>query len=321
MPPRTRTLADLGEEALIERIARRAGRVSARDWRLGIGDDAAVLKPRVGSDLVFSVDAQVEGVHFRFGRETPRTVGRRALIVNLSDLAAMGASPVGCLLSLAAPSDLPLRIFDAMLAGLIAESERYRCPLVGGNLTRAEHCSLHVTVVGRVPAGRALRRGQLRAGDELYVTGVLGAAALARHRADRDGTRLTRVAVPRLDTGIRLARSRRTTGCIDLSDGLATDLAHLLDGSGLGAQIELEALPVPRGFARECQDLGLDPDRLSVAGGEDYELLFARRASRNGKGSTALSSQMGVRVHRIGHVTARSGIHGLPPGRVAGHHF
>jgi thiamine-monophosphate kinase len=326
MPLRVRTLADLGEAALIERIAKRAGgstsrSASAKDWLLGIGDDAAILRPRPGSDLVFSVDAQVENVHFRFGRETPTTIGRRALAVNLSDLAAMGATPVGALLSLAAPAALPLARFDALIEGFVAESECYRCPLIGGNLTRAEDCSLHVTVIGRVARGAALRRGTLRAGDELYVTGHLGAAALARHRADRRGGRLTRVPVPRLETGEHLARSPSTSACIDLSDGLATDLGHLLASSGLGAQIDVEALPLARGFERGCAALDLDPRVLAVSGGEDYELLFARRPDRGRRATRTGAAYGGVPITRIGRVTVQPGIRGLPPGEPPGHHF
>lgn len=321
MSRRVRTLSELGESALIARIARRAGRASSRDWPLGIGDDAAILRPRAGSDLVLSTDAQVENVHFRFGRETPRTIGRRALAVNLSDLAAMGATPVGCLLSLAAPADLGLDVFDALIDGFVAEGSRYTCPLVGGNLARAEHCSLHVTVVGRVARGTALRRGRLRPGDELFVTGVLGSAALARHRADRLGTPLARVPVPRLAAGKRLARSKATTACIDLSDGLATDLAHLLAESGLGAQIDLAGLPVARRFVRDCADLGLDATQLMLEGGEDYELLFARRTRRRGLEFARLEVDLGVRLSRIGQVVDRPGIEGLPGVSSPGHHF
>lgn len=332
MSRRLRTLADLGESALIERITRRAGSAPARDWPLGIGDDAAILRPAPGSDLVLAMDAQVEHVHFRWGRETPRTVGRRALVVNLSDLAAMGAAPVGCLLSLAAPSMLPVAVFDGLIDGLVEEAERHGCPLVGGNLSSARSSSLHVTVVGRVPIGRALRRGLARRsgkrparaslgpGDTLHVTGVLGAAALGRVRADQLGTRWTRVAEPRLGAGQRLARSRATTACIDLSDGLATDLAHLLEGSGLGAEIDVDRVPVQPGFVRRCAALGVDPLELIARGGEDYELLFARRPGRRPETDRALSARLGVAVRCIGRVVERPGVRGLPGGR-AEHHF
>ena len=256
---RARTLEDVGESALIERIARRAGRSPGRDWALGIGDDAAILRPRSGDEIVLSTDVVVEDVHFRFDRETPRAIGRRALVVNLSDLAAMGARPIGCLLALTAPRDLALATFDALIAGVVEEATRHACPLVGGNLSAAPSTALTLTVVGGVRRGRALRRGRVGQGDRLFVTGVLGAGALARERADRRGGRLRRVPVPRLRAGQALARMSETTGCLDLSDGLATDLAHLLEGTGLGAEIDPAALPRPSGFDRACRGLGIDP--------------------------------------------------------------
>lgn len=326
-PRRSRTLTELGEADLIERIARRAGRPKGSDWPRSIGDDAAILRPRVGWDLVLSVDAVVEDVHFRFGRETPRAVGRRALIVNLSDLAAMGALPVGCLLGLTAPRTLPVPVFDGLIEGIVEEAARAGCPLVGGNLSSSSSTSLSLTVVGRVERGRALPRGRVRAGDRLFVTGVLGVAALARLRADREGTRLRHVPTARLEAGRALVRLRQTSGCIDLSDGLATDLGHLLEGSGLGAEIDPAALPRPKGFERACRRLGAEPMEILCAGGEDYELLFAvgnrrvpgRRAPAAPTAS-ALSIRLGVAVHEIGRVIPRPGVHGLPAA-VVSHHF
>jgi len=323
----SRTLADVGESALIERLARRAGLPPGRDWPLAIGDDAAILRPRAGWDVVLSVDVVVEDVHFRFDREAPRTVGRRALIVNLSDLAAMGAEPVGCLLGLMAPRALPVAVFDGLIEGVVAESARYGCPLVGGNLSAAIRTSLTMTVVGRVERGRALRRGRVRAGDRLFVTGRLGAGALARLRADRTGARMRRLPTPRLTAGRALAGLPEATGCVDLSDGLTTDLAHLLEGTGLGAEIDPAALPRPAGFEAACDRLGRDPLELICGGGEDYELLFAVRSPRGAAGlgrrslaEPALSTRLGVAVREIGRVVSRPGLQGLPI-RSRPHHF
>ncbi|MCP4908243.1 MAG: thiamine-phosphate kinase [bacterium] len=320
MTRRDRTLSDLGEGALIERITRRAGREIGRDWALGIGDDAAILSTRRGEELVFSTDAQVEGVHFRFGRETPRTIGRRALAVNLSDLAAMGARPVGALMSLSAPSDASVSVFDGVIAGFVDEARRFDCPLVGGNLSSAGEWSLDVTVIGRCRKGGALRRRGLGPGDGLYVTGMLGAAALARLRADRAGTRLTRVPTPRLEAGQALVGLPGTRGCIDLSDGLATDLDHLLAADGWGADIDPASLPRARGFDRGCRDLGLDPLGVIAGGGEDYELLFAFRSDRNRETAATLSARLGVPVRQIGRITVEKGVRGLPA-TDPGHHF
>jgi thiamine-monophosphate kinase len=320
MPRRERILADLGESALIRRIARRAGHPAGRPWALGIGDDAAILRPSAHDELVVSTDATVEGVHFLFERESPRTIGRRALAVNLSDLAAMGARPVGTLLSLCAPPGMSLATFDGLVGGFVNEARRHACPLVGGNLSKAENCSLTVTIIGACPRGRALRRSGLRAGDHLFVTGTLGAAALARMRADHEGSRLRRVPQPRLEAGRTLARIDGIRACIDLSDGLVTDLAHLLEGTSLGAEIEIQDLPSPRGFSKACLELSLDPVELLVAGGEDYELLFALAPKTALMGALALQKRLGVPVSRIGRVVRQSGIRGLPA-HLREHHF
>lgn len=320
MARRSRRLCDLGETALIERIEKRLGGPPGGRWVLGIGDDAAILRSRAGEDLVFSTDTLVEDAHFRLDREGPRRIGRRALAVNLSDLAAMGATPVGALLSLCAPPYLPVSVFDGFIAGFVDDSKRFACPLVGGNLARAEKCILSVTVIGRVARARALRRAGIAAGDVLFVTGVLGQAALARVTADRRGGRLRHVPEPRLEAGRRLARLRDVKACIDLSDGLATDLGHLLRPARVGAWIDSAALPAAPGFFRACSRMGIDPLRLQSTGGEDYELLFALAAGRAAADPAALSRRLGVRVTRIGRVVAGAGVAGIPSS-AAGHHF
>src|SRR5262245_14805016 len=183
-------LRDLGELGLIERITRAAARRGGSGLAVehGIGDDGALLRLRPGEDLVASTDACFEAVHFRLTNESAHSIGRRALAANLSDLAAMGARPLGCLLALAAPPSLSVRTVDGLVAGVLAMAARFACPLVGGNLSRARELSLTITVLGTVPRGRALRRGVARAGDRLFVTGTLGGAALERARAERGGS-------------------------------------------------------------------------------------------------------------------------------------
>ncbi len=154
-----RTLADLGEFGLIDRIQRLARSGPRAQVVLGIGDDAAMLRPRPGEDLVVSSDSLVEDVHFRWSTQAATSVGQRALLVNLSDLAAMGARPLGFTLALAAPAELELSRLDGVIRGLQKAALRHACPLVGGNLTRASETSLAITVLGAVKSGRALRRG------------------------------------------------------------------------------------------------------------------------------------------------------------------
>jgi thiamine-monophosphate kinase len=322
-----RSIGDVGEQGLIERIARPERGQHRGAVVLGIGDDAAVLRPRKGEDVVVSSDAAVEGVHFRFETATPRNIGRRALVANLSDLAAMGARPFGFTLALAAPPSLPLAAFDGLFAGMRHEAGLHACPLVGGNLTRARETSLVITVIGGVARGRALRRDGLRAGDRLFVTGDLGKSALAVARAERGDAPHRYVATPRLAAGRALARMNGVGGCIDLSDGFASDLGHCLRASGCGADITTSAVPLPRGYRSACRRLGVDPLRLALTGGEDYELLFSLRASVHRRTTAgALSSRLATPVTEVGSVSATRGLRGLPfsarsPAQAGWRHF
>jgi thiamine-monophosphate kinase len=302
-------LRDLGEFELISRIERAARRAPNTGVVLGIGDDAALLRARPGELCVVSTDARIQDVHFRWSTESPRTVGRTALAAALSDLAAMGARPRGFTCALAAPGDLPLASFEGLIRGLLDGARRHACPLVGGNLARARETSLVLTVLGGVEPGRALRR-RARAGDRILVTGEIGAAALARARAERTGSRLSRVPVPRLRAGRALARIGTVTGCIDVSDGLAADLARLL-GPRHHCRLDLDQLPLPRGFAGACGRLGLEPGVVALAGGDDYELLFTVRP--DGPSAAALSRRLGIRVSELGRVE-RGRARGAPGG-------
>jgi thiamine-monophosphate kinase len=308
-------LGDLGELGAIARIERAARSALGRSpsVALGIGDDAAILRLRRGEDAVATTDALVEGVHFRFASQSPRAIGRRALVANLSDLAAMGARPLGCLLALAAPPELPLATFDGLVAGLLGAARAHACPLVGGNFSRAGETSLSITALGAAARGRALTRAGSRAGDRILVTGVLGRSALEVARAERGLGRVRYVPVPRLAAGRALARLRGVGGCIDVSDGLEMDLARLLDPAGLAAEIDPARVPRAPGFDAACRRIGLDPEGLALGGGEDYELLFTLRP-----GAPALPElrrRLGVAVAEIGRVVrARRGPRPAPRG-------
>jgi thiamine-monophosphate kinase len=294
-------LRDLGEFGLIDRIeraVRKSGRT--RGVAVGIGDDAAVLRPPLGEDWVVTTDAAIEGVHFRWQTQSPRCIGRRALVASLSDLAAMGARPLGFVVALAAPPDLALRAFDGLLAGMLQEAETHRCPLVGGNISRAQQTAISITAQGSVERGRALLRSKARPGDRIFVTGTLGGAALEVARAAAGQGRVRRVPVPRLRAGRALARSAGIGACIDISDGLLADLDHLLERSGCSAQLDRSLAPRPPRFDAACRRLGLDPIELATSGGEDYELLFTVRPS--GPTGAQLQRRLGVPVAEIGRV-------------------
>jgi thiamine-monophosphate kinase len=246
------------------------------DVAVGIGDDAAVLTPPPGKQLVVTTDTLVEGVHF-FSDADPAALGHKSLAVNLSDLAAMAAYPLWFTLSLTLPKVDPAWL-KKFCDGMFALANRYRVALVGGNLARGP-LNITVEAFGSVTPGTALLRSQAKIGDRVFVTGTLGDAALAlQHRlgkltlSDADaravGERLHRP-TPRIDAGMLV---REFSSCaIDISDGLGLDLSRVLAASGVGATVALTRLPLSEVYRRQMPSVGIDG---ALAGGEDYELCF-----------------------------------------------
>ncbi|HEX9242761.1 MAG TPA: thiamine-phosphate kinase [Anaeromyxobacter sp.] len=239
---------------------------------LGPGDDAAVLRPRPGEDLVATVDAVVDGVHFD-RRATKADVGWKSLAVNLSDLAAMGARPVAALVALALPRGVRAAAVRELARGLGACARAHRIPIVGGNVTRADVLSVTVTALGAVPRGRAVLRAGARPGDLVAVTGTLGDAALGLRRGAAPAlARRQRRPTPRVAAGLALAPLAHAA--VDVSDGLVQDLGHLCRASGVGCRIGVAELPLSPAYRRAAARLA-DPFAAALAGGEDYELVLA----------------------------------------------
>ncbi|MBS0226319.1 MAG: thiamine-phosphate kinase [Proteobacteria bacterium] len=295
-----------GEFDLISRIA---ARVSSRtDVVLGIGDDGAILRPPAGHELVIVTDTLNSGVHFPEST-TAFDVGWKALAVNLSDLAAMGATPAWCTLalSLPVPNDVWL---DACIDGFLALAEQQGIVLVGGDTTRGP-LSLTVTACGFVAAGTALRRDAAKAGDDIWVSGTLGDAAFALHEvlqgtpcADELRSRLDRP-TPRCMLGQSLVGVAHA--CIDVSDGVVQDLGHVCASSGVGAEVWLDALPASGALAAQAE--GMERWRLQSSG-DDYELCFTADPSRRNALAT-LSDSLGIRLTRVGRIVAGDGVHAL----------
>ena len=314
-------LRALGEFGLIEAIRRRA-RVDRRVWRLGIGDDAAVLRARPREELVWTTDALVEDVHFRWRTTDARSLGDKSLAVNLSDVGAMGAKPLGCLLTLGVPEDVASARLDGFLAGLLRLAHASRCPLVGGDTVRAPLWLISVSVIGAVARGRALLRSGARVGDRIFVTGEFGGAAagLALLAGPGAATASERRLVerqlrprPPAGAGAILARARLSRAAIDVSDGLAQDLGHVARESGVAAHVAIERVPLARGLESAASRLGLDALALALSGGEDYELLFA--AARGGPSAEAYARRLACRVSEIGVFARGSGVHFTRGGR------
>jgi thiamine-monophosphate kinase len=305
----------MSEWTLIEILRRELTRGTRAGIVLDIGDDAAVLRPRRG-DTVLSVDASVEGVHFRRAWAPWDVIAARAFEAALSDLAAMGSEPVAALVAFALPRATRERDVRDMARGLARAARRHACPVVGGNLTRASEVSITTTVLGT--SRGHLTRGRARPGDDVLVTGRLGGAALGLACLERGGVRgaapfVRRFLEPqaRVDAGRALSRVARA--CIDVSDGLVSDLEHVAAASGVAIEIELARVPRQGGLDALAARLGLDGDALVLAGGEDYELAF----------TTKPGARLPIRATRIGRVIRGEGVAVLGSAKVPrGHdHF
>jgi thiamine-monophosphate kinase len=313
MDRKRKAAAPQGEFELIDAFTR-ALPLRGEGVLLGPGDDAALLRPPRGEALVATVDAVVEGVHFD-ARFTPADVGWKALAVNLSDLAAMGARPLWALVALGVPPGTPAARLAGVARGLGACARRHGVAVVGGNVTRAPGLSLTVTVVGGVRPGRALRRQGARPGDAVLVSGTLGEAALGRRRGAPPGlARRQRRPEPRLALGRALAGL--ATAAIDVSDGLVQDLGHLCRASRVGASLRLAELPLSRAYRRATAGRA-DPWAAALSGGEDYELCVTVPVRRV-PAALAAARAVGTPLCVVGTVTRAPGVQVALPG--GGHH-
>src|SRR5262245_52092493 len=251
-------IGGLGEFSLIGGIRRRMEGRYPPEVAVGIGDDCAVLHPQAGIEWVITTDTQVEDVHFRRAWLTPYQIGWRAMAVNLSDIAAMGAQPFGALAALALPATTEAAFLDRLLDGLCDLGLRCQCPLIGGNLARdPAHLSLTLTVLGRVPRGYPVLRRGARPGDEIWVSGQLGGSAAGLRTFLRTMPLAEPICTalrqryaqpqPRVLEAIFLRDSGCLTSMIDLSDGLAGGVSHLCEESGVGAQIVEADMPMKAG--------------------------------------------------------------------------
>lgn len=278
---------------------------------LGVGDDAALLAVSPGMELAVSTDMLVSGQHF-FADVDPYLLGNKALAVNLSDLAAMGATPRWATLSLALPA-AEAGWLDLFSRGLFDMAARFEVSLVGGDTTRGP-LNLNVTILGEVPTGQALRRSGARVGDDIWVSGDLGGAALGLSQllgefelagTDEIESCLTRLHAPEPRVALGCALLGVAHAAIDISDGLLADLGHILEGSDVGADIAFESLPahpavaarLPHPLARRCL----------LSGGDDYELCFTAAPER-AHGVLAAAASVGARVTRIGRICGEPGL-------------
>jgi thiamine-monophosphate kinase len=289
----------LAEKLLISRIRSRATR--KKGIAAGIGDDCAILQIPAGHQGLVTTDFSLEGIHFRREWHPPEVVGHRCLARGLSDIAAMGGMPVAAFLSLALPQNLRQPWVDRFIKGLLGLAERFKVSLAGGDTAQSPGGILaDIVVIGSVPKGKAIPRSGARPGDRIYVTGALGGAAAALNLLF-SGKKLRQAdfprhfhPVPRIEVGQFLLEKRLASAMIDLSDGLSTDLGHICEESGVGAQIQAPAI-ARASVGKPAHEVDL---QFALHGGDDYELLFTVP-----RGKRVHPRIAGVDITQIGHVT------------------
>ena len=306
------------EKTLIAQIRRAAKRTSSSPSsknsaiQTGIGDDCAIVRPPSSAgkptDILITTDFALEGIHFRRDWHSAESVGRRCLARGLSDIAAMGGDPIAAFLSLALPRDLPQAWVQRFIRSLLSFGRKYGVTLAGGDTAESPHGILaDIIVMGAVPKGKALLRSGARPGDRVYVSGKLGGSAAAvlalqnnlrRKLNPRDYPRQF-FPEPRIQLGRTLREKKLASAMIDTSDGLSTDLAHICKESGVGAELQAEAIP-RASVGRPAHVVDLE---LALRGGEDYELLFT---APNGKRIPERIA--GTRITAIGRITRGRGI-------------
>lgn len=277
-------LKEIGEFGFIERFSPKFKSLLTKNV-LGIGDDCAVLPMNDTDDLLVTTDMLMEDVHFLRDKITPWQLGYKSVAVNLSDVAAMGGTPLGTFLSIAIPPGIDVEYLDEFMNGYRAISDKYATPLCGGDTTKSvKHLAVNVAVIATCPKGQAKLRCSARTGDLVCVTGFVGDSAGGLHTilhhvepssADVDYL-LQRHCTPepRVHEGMALLGFSGVHAMMDISDGIASDLVHILKASGKSARIELQQLPLSEPLRRVCRQYNWRAEHLAVGGGEDYELLF-----------------------------------------------
>ena len=296
----------------------------------GIGDDCAVIPVNKEShisdalkcdeELLFSTDLLMEGVHFLREESFPEDIGWKAAAVNISDIAAMGGSPVATFLSIALPKDAQGEWAERFIKGYAEISRQFNVPLLGGDTTSSlRDIAINVGIMGKCPSGKSLCREGARVGDTIFVTGPLGDSAgglqvilKGVERSTEEATLIERSVeeaalierhkrpMPRIREGIALRETGLVSSMMDISDGIASDLRHILKASGVGAEVDLAKLPISQELAQVCKKYGWSTYELATGGGEDFELLFTAPEE--------VADTLDFPIYPIGRIVAGSGL-------------
>jgi len=320
------TLADIGEFGLIRRIHELIDQegVKAPGVTLGIGDDCAAFLPDKGYEILVTCDCMVEGRHYLSGHITPFDLGRRAMVMNISDVGAMGGIPLYALVSLGLKKDTPVNDIENMYRGFIHELNPLGAAVIGGNITGSDYTSfINITLTGKVEKERMMRRSGARAGDVILVTGYPGqaAAGIKKLLDNHPGDDLSKdplvmaynLPAHRAREGRAVALSGFATAMIDISDGLIGDLSHICEESGVGADIIRNNLPFSRHMRNLISPQGWDIYEMIIGDSDDYELIITCGPENTDNIKAVIAEISDVPVTEIGNITAPVGIKIITP--------
>jgi thiamine-monophosphate kinase len=314
-PPRT--LRDIGEFGLIDRIKTWTAKDDSDILLHGAGDDTAVILLDENRVQLATCDVMIEGKHFSRDGRSLESLGRRIASINISDIAAMGGSPKWALFSIMGPPELPIRDIEELYCGLLERFSQFGVQLAGGNTAQSPQLILDLFMTGEAQKTQLPFRSNLAAGDDIYVTGTLGdsSAGLLLEKGDRNLKRLFGELIvrhqdptPRVNAGHAIVSMDERVAMLDISDGLESDLKRLTTDNGYGADIDLSVLPISNLLHDFSEKLGLNPRELAVAGGEDFELLFTLPADVKKSKIADLQKQIQLPVTKIGRVTEKPAI-------------
>lgn len=311
------SIVHFGEFSLIDRISKILPKINDPNLLLDIGDDTAVIKMDERRAILLTCDIQIEGQHFHLDYMTPYQIGKRAMVVNLSDIAAMGGTPTYALVSLGLPKSFSIEDYDKLFQGMRDELYPHQAAIVGGNLAQsADKLIVDITLLGEINLPHYLTRGGAQAGDRIFVSGKLGASGagfqvLQKYGISYPGKYQAQVDAhilpsPRIELGKRLARIDQITAMIDLSDGLAGDLYHICERSRVGAEIYEERLPLADNLQEISQLTAKSLPDIALHSGEDYELVFTAHPEISTEAIEAIGKSLSIPLTEIGKIISSS---------------
>lgn len=308
-------LKEIGEFGFIDRIKSLFDDL-AQGYQMGIGDDCAIISAKDKEDWLVTTDMLMEGVHFLRNGITPQQLGYKSVAVNLSDIAAMGGTPIGTFLSIAIPPQTDVEYLDAFMGGYHEICQKYNTTLLGGDTTKSlKHMAINVCVIGKCPKGKARLRSMAQPGDAVCVTGYLGDSAgglqviLNKLKPSLHHTYLLNkhlLPEPLLSEGQFLAAFPEVHAMMDISDGIASDLNHILNASGVATHINLDWLPISEQLASVAEKQGWNAIELAIGGGEDYELLLTVAEDKVESVQKEFHARFGKPIIQIGTITTES---------------